>query len=494
MRLSLFLALFALAFGACTAQPDAPDLSSDAGVVTPPTDLDSGVMAWDSGPDLLADAGSTDVPVLGQDVGEMEPGDYDAGFEPPEPPEPPPEEDVCAEACLGMPCGRECRAQCRVALPGVPVPERDEYLECIHDTSCETWRCLPDREISQACQDVCDNRSLRQCSVELNGDPMICGHECEGLLAMMAPPARQAWLQCAVNQCGAQRGRRYNCSPTDYLGPAPTQACINRGLTVAECERDRDRSAWAAAWECEGWRTPNDQTGLGGNALVECLSDASCDGGDWYRCLIRSQDHTGRAETIGEVCRQAERCEGLGMYCQMMANGLTRAVGQTGLENIHNCLRAAQDSCQDIRTCLQGIWDPNAVEVHPLCRQACIACEDPTEQCIHNCSRMRNSMGTEQTATYDTCIRNRAAARECGEFLPSTCLAPALPTVAQTCQQYVSHMIDRCPGTRFYNPVVLEGWCALSGVRSGLTNLDSLTECINRTGCGAVNLWETCTR
>ena len=128
MRLSLFLALFALASGACTAQPDAPDLSSDTGVVTPPTAVDSGVMAWDSGPDLLADAGSTDVPALGQDVGEMEPGDYDAGFEPPEPPEPPPEEDVCAEACLGMPCGRECRAQCRVALPGVPVPE----LSLIH--------------------------------------------------------------------------------------------------------------------------------------------------------------------------------------------------------------------------------------------------------------------------------------------------------------------------------------------------------------------------
>ena len=493
MRKSIFLILLTFAVGACTAQPDAPELAIDAGVA-PVEDASAPIdPPWDSGPDLLADAGSTDIESLPQDVGTMDPGEYDAGFTPPDPPDPPPEEDVCAEACLGMPCGRQCRAQCRVALPGVPVDEREEYLRCINTSSCETWRCLPDREISQACQDVCDNRSLRQCSVELNADPMICGHECEGLLAMMSPPARQAWLQCSVNQCGIER-RRVNCDPTDFLGPPPTQACINRGTTLVQCERDRDRSAWAAAWECEGWRSPNDQAGLGGNTLVNCLADATCAPQDFYRCLIQSQEETGLAETVSEVCRRAERCEGLNVFCQMMANGLTRGVGQTGLEGIHECLRNAGDSCDDNRRCIVGIWDPNVVEVHPLCRQACIACGDPTENCIHNCSRMRNSMSLEQAATYDTCIRNRAAAEQCGEFLPTTCVAPALPAVADTCRRYVEHMTDRCPGTRFYNPVVLEGWCALSGVRSGLTNLESLTECVNRTGCGAVNLWETCTR
>ena len=491
-QLSLALLSFVVLSG-CTAEPDAPDLATDA-AVTPAEDAGAPVdPPWDSGPDLLADAGSTDIEPLAQDVGTMDPGEYDAGFTPPDPPEPPPEEDVCAEACLGMPCGRECRAQCRVALPGVPAEEREEYLRCINQTSCESWRCLPDREISQECQDVCDNRSLRQCSVELSADPTVCGHECEGLLAMMAPPARQAWLQCTINQCGIDR-RRVNCDPSDYLGPAPTQACINRGTTVVQCERDRDRSAWAAAWECEGWRTPNDQSGLGGNTLVNCLSDATCAPQDWYRCMIQSQEYTGLGETVAELCRRAERCEGLGVYCQLMANGLTRAIGQTGLDNIHECLRNAGDTCEENRACIVGVWDPNAVEVHPLCRQACIGCGDPTEQCIHNCSRMRNSMSREQTATYDTCIRNRAAARQCGEFLPTTCLPPALPTVADTCRRYVDHMVDRCPGTRFYNPSVLQGWCALSGVRSGLTNLRSLTECIDRTGCGAVNLWETCTR
>ena len=134
------------------------------------------------------------------------------------------------------------------------------------------------------------------------------------------------------------------------------------------------------------------------------------------------------------------------MYCQLMANGLTRAIGQTGLDNIHECLRNAGDTCEENRACIVGVWDPNAVEVHPLCRQACIGCGDPTEQCIHNCSRMRNSMSREQTATYDTCIRNRAAARQCGEFLPTTCLPPALPTVADTCRRYVDHMVDRALG------------------------------------------------
>ena len=106
----------------------------------------------------------------------------------------------------------------RVALPGVPAEEREEYLRCINQTSCESWRCLPDREISQECQDVCDNRSLRQCSVELSADPTVCGHECEGLLAMMAPPARQAWLQCTINQCGIDRRRQLRPERLPWAG------------------------------------------------------------------------------------------------------------------------------------------------------------------------------------------------------------------------------------------------------------------------------------
>ena len=491
MRLS-FVALTSLALISCTAQPDAPNLAADAGALASP-DVAPPPTPWDSGPDLLADAGSTDIAPVPQDVGAITPGEFDAGIATPEPPPPPHEDDVCAEACLGMPCGRECRQQCTIALPGVPETDREEYLRCIHDTSCETWRCLPDREISQACQDVCSNRSLRRCDVELNNDPLICGHECEGLLAMMTGPARQAWLQCSINRCGQGR-RPVNCKPTDFLGPTPSQACIDRGTSIVQCEQDQNRSAWAAAWECEGWRSPSDQANLGGNLLVECIADVACSGSDWYRCLINSQIQTGRGEVIGELCRNAERCEGLNIFCQMMANGLTRGIGEVGLEGIHQCLRQAGDDCETIRNCIIGIWDPNRVEVHPLCRQACIACGDATEQCIHTCSRMRNSMSTEQGATYDTCIRNRASQEQCGEFLPSTCIPPALPAVSQTCRSYVSHMRNRCPGTRFYNPVVLESWCALSGVRTGLTNLQSLTECVDRTGCGGVNVWETCTR
>ena len=216
MRTFISIACFGLTLGACTAQPDAPNLAADTGLNQTDAAPDAGTMAWDSGPDLLADAGSTDISELAQDVGTIDPGEYDAGFEPPDTPPPPHEEDVCAEACLGMPCGRECRQQCTIALPGVPEDERQEYLRCIHDTSCETWRCLPDREISQACQDVCANRSLRQCEVELTADPIVCGHECEGLLAMMSGPAQQAWLQCSVNQCGQQQ-RRVTTSSYDGL-------------------------------------------------------------------------------------------------------------------------------------------------------------------------------------------------------------------------------------------------------------------------------------
>jgi hypothetical protein len=178
----------------------------------------------------------------------------------------------------------------------------------------------------------------------------------------------------------------------------------------------------------------------------------------------------------------------------MQANGFTRAVGEVGVEQIHNCLIAAGESCDGIRTCIQGVWDPNQVTVVPLCRQACIACGDVTEACIHTCSRLRTSMSHAQAATYDECIRNRAAAEQCGEFLPSACIAPALPAVADTCQRYIAHMSRRCPGTRFYNPVLLQSWCALSGVRSGLTNFQSLAACVDRVGCAAVNVWESCTR
>jgi hypothetical protein len=491
-NLSIYL-IFVLALGACTAQPDAPDLNGDAGLAQGDGGQGAGTPAWDSGPDLLADAGSTDVGELAQDIGSLAPGEYDAGFHPPEPPPPAHEQDRCAESCLGMPCGRECRRSCTLALPGIAEADQVDYLRCVHESSCEPWRCLPDREISQVCQDVCANRRLRQCSVELNADPLICGHECEGLLGMMTPPARQAWLQCSIEQCGVLP-RQVNCNPQHFLGPTPSQACIDRGNTIVACERNRNRSTWEAAWECESWRSPSDQPNLGGNSLVECLAGATCAPADWYRCLIRSQEATGRAETVAEVCRNAERCEGLGTYCQMMANGFTRAIGETGLQQIHSCLRNAGEGCEDIRRCIQGVWDPNHVEVTPLCRQACIACNDATEACINTCSRLRNSLSLPQTEIYDSCLTNRAAARECGGFLPSTCISPALPAVASTCQRYIDHMSDRCPGTRFFNPTTLKAWCALSGVRTGLTDFESLSACIDRTGCAGVNAWETCTR
>ncbi len=85
MRNSMFLVLLAIAVGACTAQPEAPDLATDTGVAVT---VDSGTPIdppWDSGPDLLADAGSTDVEILPQDVGTIDPGEYDAGFTPPDP-------------------------------------------------------------------------------------------------------------------------------------------------------------------------------------------------------------------------------------------------------------------------------------------------------------------------------------------------------------------------------------------------------------------------
>jgi len=489
------LTLLALAgLIACTAEPNAPGLEGDAGSAgDAAVAADAGRPPRDTGPDLLADAGSTDVPPLAQDVGGLPPGNYDAGFEPPEPPPPPHEEDHCAQACLGMPCGRECRAACNIALPAMTEDERPEYLACLNETSCEPWRCLPNREASEVCQQVCDNRALRQCDVTLSADEDVCGYECDGLLAMMSPPARQAWLQCTINECGTER-RAVNCDPTTYLGPPPTQACINRGLVAVTCEPRRNRSAWEAAWECEGWRTPADQEGLGGNEMVECLGNAGCGGPDFYRCMIRSQEATGRGDEVAEACRHAERCEGLGAYCQLMANGLTRVMGQVGMERVNACLLAAEDSCDDIRTCIQGMWDPNQVEVEPLCRQACIGCNDPTEACIHACSRLHNSMSHSQADTYMECIRNRAAAEQCGDFLPATCIAPALPSVDATCRAYVNHMINRCPGTRFYNPEALVSWCSLSGVRSGLTNLETLTACVDRTGCAAPNLWEACTR
>jgi hypothetical protein len=481
---------------ACTATPDAPDINQpDAG--TPSADAavhapDSGFPDYDSGPSVFSDAGDPDVAWLPQDAGPIRPGgQFDAGYNPEIPEDPPPIGDPCADTCLGRPCAEACRASCRFALPGMPESQRTGFLGCIAQNTCDTAQCMPEVVIPTACVALCDNGARRRCGIDIGDNAADCGRNCLGLLTMMTPPAREAFLQCGIELCGGDD--RITCDPGSFLGPTPSQTCIDVGVRGVECGDREGRNPWQIAWECEGWRSPSDQANLGGNALVECLSGAPCGGGAFYGCMIESQVATGRRARIGEICDGAARCGEPNIGCQMITNGMTRLVGEVGIEATEECLEAAGADCDAIQSCLQRNWNPGLANAPEICRQSCIRCDEPTDACVNTCTRLRHSMSLEQAVTYETCLTNRAGANDCGTSIGVTCLTPALPQVTQICRSYVNHLVGTCSGVRYYNPELLVGWCALGGVRTGLADAESFIACVDRTGCG-VNTWEACSR
>jgi hypothetical protein len=481
---------------ACTATPEAPDIenrdagnsNADASAPAP----DSGFPDYDSGPSVFSDAGDPDVAWLPQDAGAVRPGGtFDAGYNPELPEDPPPLGDPCAETCVGRPCAEACRNNCRFALPGMPESQRAGFLGCIAQNTCDTDQCMPDVVIPEACEDLCENGSRRRCDLDIGDNQSSCRRNCLGWLTLMTPPAREAFLQCGIERCS--RNNSINCNPASFLGPTPSQTCIDVGLRGADCGDDQRRNPWQIAWECEGWRSPVDQGSLGGNVLVECLAGAECGGGAFYGCMIESQAATGRRARIGELCDGAARCGEPNIGCQLINNGMTRLVGEVGLAATEVCLEAAGADCDAIGSCLQRNWDPGIANAPELCRQSCIRCGEATDACVNTCTRLRHSMSLAQGATYDRCLTNRAAANDCGTSIGITCLTPALPQVAQHCQSYVNHLVATCSGVRYYNPELLVGWCALGGVRTGLADAETFIECVDRTGCG-VNTWEACSR
>ena len=107
--------------------------------------------------------------------------------------------------------------------------------------------------------------------------------------------------------------------------------------------------------------------------------------------------------------------------------------------------------------------------------------------------RVRASLTNTQAEAYEGCLLARIRANSCDEVNPVGCIRAALPQVADTCNDYVEYLRDRCANARYYSDIMLNGWCAMGGVRTGLLTPENLRQCVDRTGC-AVNTWEACSR
>lgn len=491
MRLAAVIGLLSLI--ACDATPGAPDLNIDGGIGNipladaGPTDLGPLFPSFDAGPARpVPDAGATD-------IGGLPPASFDAGFDDEEVPDDPPQEDLCGEACFGMPCAEDCRFLCRVGLVGLQQADREDYLRCVMDNSCDVEACLEEEvEVPQSCIDLCSNRDRERCGIDLGDDDRTCHLYCRSTLAMMTSPARQAWLDCGINQCS--RRNPVDCNPLTFLGPTPSQTCLDVANWRRTCDPNRRESLWSDAYECESWRAPADQNRhSGGTHMIQCMSEANCGAGGWYACMVEAGTQQGRRDQIVEACAQANQCGGeVNWNCQLYLTGFTRMMGQRGIHDLGNCIRDAGDDCEAITTCLERNWQAITGPGDP-CRESCLACGDTSDFCLGICMRFRASLTNVQAAAYEGCLLDRVRSRSCEEVNPVDCIQAALPNVANTCGDFVSYLQNRCASSRYYSEIMLNGWCALNGTRTGLLDSRNLRECVDRTGC-AVNTWEACSR
>ncbi|MBM66394.1 MAG: hypothetical protein CMH55_09190 [Myxococcales bacterium] len=489
----ILVSSFIMGLLACQNTVEAPGIAVDGGLDLPPaadagpTDLGPLFPSFDAGPPQpVPDAGSTD-------INDLPPAVFDAGFDEEEVPDDPPEEDYCGRACFGLPCAEECRFFCRFGLVGLQPEDREDYLRCIMDNSCEADSCLEEEpEVPQGCIDLCANRDLERCGVELGDSDQECHLYCRSVLAMMTSPARQAWLDCGVNQCS--RRRPVNCDPASFFGPTPSQVCLDVANWRRTCEPNREESLWQDAYECESWRAPADQNNLsGGTHMVNCLREANCGAGGWYQCLVAAATAQGRRQAIVEACAAANECGGeTGWNCQLFLTGFTRLMGERGISDLGTCIREAGEDCEAISTCLARNWQSIAAP-NDVCRESCLACNDTSDFCLGECMRFRASLTHPQAEAYEGCLLARIRANSCEDVNPVGCIRAALPQVAATCNDYVEHLRDRCANARYYSDVMLNGWCAMGGVRTGLLTPENLRQCVDRTGC-AVNTWEACSR
>ena len=472
-----FLGLFGLVMWACTPGPEAPPL--DAGTVLVDAagtrDAGSSPQTPDAARPVLRDSGQA-----AYDAERPSPGQVDAGFRVPV--SELPDGDVCAGVCAHTDCQEECLIYCRLGEVASAGDQRSEFVSCMRDHPCDYRRCWPDSDSDAACREICSDRDrIERCSIDflIEADQEICPQVCMGMLARMEPANRQAWLDCSVNVC---RGDRHiECNFETFMGPTPSATCLEAGRNAATCPGSH-RHYFAEAWECEGYRSPIEQRGLGGAVIAECLAEThSCGDMRLFECMTQAQRSSGRSAAIQELCSPVAQCDDeLVLSCRMMATGMTPMLGHRQIELMGQCIAEAGSNCNALERCV----DFNFEEMQPSanCEDACSGCGrgDWGEQCLTMCNWMERSLSVDDAYRFGECVGQNSCNMP-HQF--AECARLILPEVGRTCREFWRQAGRRCPSWRDQPSGIAEMWCMLSGVRTGVIGAEALNRCGQTIGC-----------
>ncbi len=495
---------------ACSApQPTAPPiLLTEAGPV----------LATDGGPGPIAKRPDVYRPL---DIGASSRADtpnlpraqHDAGYQLVELPDPA-STDPCGHVCRGRPCARTCRESCRLELPRVVVAQRERFIDCVAQNSCSIDDCVPEAvPVDPACETLCANRHLEACGLpELAAAGHRCPQNCTSYMASMYPAARQAFLQCGIEQCVSseapcagtgycERGERCGegrcvpekqCPIIDFVGPEPSAECLDVARYRQRCHDPRTESLYRDAWDCESWRPNRDNLDwAGGNLYISCLAQTeACDGfGPYWQCLGEAMVAQGRRRLVDEVCTHIQGCDsGKGWTCNYVMAGASRWAGERVVWKLDRCSAAAGRDCQALEACVDGLW---AVEgPGDACATGCGRCGQVNDTCINLCLYHRNSMTRQQARRYEHCLR---ASPRCEHNVAETCIREVLGAEMAVCDQLMESIGECAEWETYTQNIPWPGWCAIGGVRTGLLDREGLEACVDMTNC-RVNPWQACAR
>ncbi|MBF95387.1 MAG: hypothetical protein CMH58_09540 [Myxococcales bacterium] len=492
----------------------------------PPKPMAPPIGAADTGFAVLVDGGETmsganpdryrplDVGQLPRpDVPDLPLARHDAGYELLALPGPV-SSDPCGDICRGRPCASECRQNCRDELPRIAVHERELFIDCVAQNSCDLGACLPDEmPIDPACERLCDNEHLEACGIpELATAGPHCAQRCTGYLASMYPAARQGFLQCGIDHCIASgascagtgycevgehcgQGRcipEKQCPIIDFVGPEPSGECLDVARYRQRCHHPRKESLYQDAWECESWRPNRDNLEwAAGNLYVSCLANRQvCDGYNAYwDCLGEAMAAKGRRRLVDEVCTHIQACDsGKGWTCNYVMAGASRWVGEHVAWKLDRCSASAGLDCEALEACIDGLW---AVEgPDDTCRRGCERCGQVNDRCINLCLYHRNSMTRLQARQYEHCLRLQPA---CGDNVAETCVREVLEGEMEVCDRLMESIGECAEWENYTENIPWPGWCAIGGIRTGLLTTDRLETCVEMTNC-RIDPWRACAR
>jgi hypothetical protein len=340
----------------------------------------------------------------------------------------------------------------------------------------------PPGSVLAECENICGREAeMRSCGVEFveQIDRDRCALFCSSLVASMEPANAQAFLDCTVNVCRPDHA--VDCAETLFLGPTPSQTCIEAGHQIASCP-DSDTHFFEDAWRCESYRSPSEQSGLGGTGFVECLaSSTACGDMASVVCLTEAMERSGRSAAIQELCRPVANCDQeQGFGCRAMASGITPVLGGRHVEMLGECIAAAQGDCDALAGCAD--WDLEEAAISTACREGCSACgeDDWTETCQNLCNWTERSLSGTDARSYTACVTENSC------NLPhqlAACSRRVLPELGATCERFWQRATSRCNEWREVPAAFVEISCSLSGVRTGTIDEAALLRCADRMDC-----------